>query len=150
MTLPVLYYATVLQTLRHRIRITLSRTSHRTIRARSSAGRIDRAAVADRRFDMTTFPNKEGELQPRTTESRTDNPKETLQPRTLAPSSVPISNPPGEEKKNNHTSPAPVHNNETRDLPDQEDLHLPGNVERWYLAAFFWIMIVCGWSDGTT
>jgi hypothetical protein len=145
MTLPVLYHATVLHTLQYKFCIALSRT----IRARS-AGRKDRAAVAGRGFDMATFLNQDGEIQPKMTESRTDNPKETLQPRTLAPSSVPISNPPGEEKKNNHTSPAPVHNNETRDLPDQEDLHLPGNVERWYLAAFFWIMIVCGWSDGTT
>jgi hypothetical protein len=30
------------------------------------------------------------------------------------------------------------------------DLYLSTSVERWYLAAFFWIMIVCGWSDGTT
>jgi hypothetical protein len=98
---------------------------------------------------MATFPNKEGELQPRTTESRTINPKEKVEPRTLAASSVPTPNPPGDEEKTTFTSLAPVHN-ETQDLPDQENLNLPGNVERWYLAAFFWIMIVCGWSDGTT
>lgn len=149
MSLRVLYHATrLLHTLRNRVRITLSRASHRTIRA-SSAGPIDRAVVAGRDFDMATFPNKDGEIQPKTTESPNENHKEILQPPVTAPPSVPISNPPGGEENTNHTSLAPVHN-ESRDLPDQEDLYLPGNVERWYLAAFFWIMIVCGWSDGTT
>jgi hypothetical protein len=149
MTLPVLYQAIrLLHTLRYKVRIALSGTSHRTIRA-SSAGRKDRAAVAGRGFDMATFPNKDGETQPKTMESRITTLKDALQSRITVPSSVPTLNPPGGEEKTNHTPPGPIQI-DTPDLPDQKDLYLPGNVERWYLAAFFWIMIVCGWSDGTT
>ncbi|KAG7532060.1 hypothetical protein FFLO_03868 [Filobasidium floriforme] len=82
-------------------------------------------------------------------ESRTTTSKEALQARIIAPVSVSTSTLRGEEEKTNPPLAGPFHD-ESRDLQDGEDLHLPGNVERWYLAAFFWVMIVCGWSDGTT
>lgn len=38
-------------------------------------------------------------------------------------------------------------------LPGVDDYSVPAlskSTERWYLASFFWIMLVCGWGDGTT
>lgn len=98
---------------------------------------------------MDTLTHKDDGNDIKTMHSRTTTSKEALQARITAPSFVSTPNPPGEEEKFNPTLSGAIQT-ETQHLPDQEDLYLPGNVERWYLAAFFWIMIVCGWGDGTT
>ena len=98
---------------------------------------------------MASILDNYGGFDLKATDPRTSNPKEEIQSPIIASSSVSTSIPSGGEEKTNPTLTGLV-GTEIQDLKDREDVYLPVDVERWYLASFFWIMIVCGWSDGTT